>query len=112
MNLESLTARYPSERQAIARLIALLSQGEHKEYTLNRLIDLVRPKSTEELAAALGDLVRSGDIKLVIRVVSPSTRGGIADFASLADVPDVVHDWRSDRDVEVTPDDLRVVYVT
>jgi hypothetical protein len=112
MNLESLTAKYPSERPAMTRLAQLISTGEHKEYTLNRLCDLVEPKSIENLAGALGELVRSGEIKLVIRVISPSTQGGIAEFSSIDDVPAVVHDWRSDKDVEVRTDNLRVVYVT
>lgn len=112
MNLESLTAKYPSESQSLRKLADLLTIGEHAEYTLNRLSDLVEPNSQEALAGALGELVRSGEIKLVIRVVSPSTQGGIKDFKSLADVPEVVHDWRSDRQVEVTAENLRVLYVT
>ena len=112
MNLESLTAKYPSEREALRRLARLLTTSRHEEYTLNRLSDLIEPNSKEALAAALGELVRSGDIKLVFRVISPATRGGIAEFTSLDEVPPVVHDWRTDRDVEVTTDDLRAVYVT
>jgi hypothetical protein len=112
MNLESLTAKYPSERQAIAKLAELLSSGEHKEYTLNRLSDLVHPNSVESLAGALGELVRSGELKLIVRVISPSTQGGIADFRSLDEVPDVIRDWRTDREIEVNTDDLRVVYLT
>jgi len=112
MNLKSLIAKYPSEGPAIARLAELLRSGEHKEYTLNRLSDLVNPDSVEVFAGVLGELVRSGDIKLVIRVVSPATQGGIAEFTSLDEVPHVLHDWRTDRDLEVKTDDLRVVYVT
>jgi len=112
MNLESLTARYPSERQSLGKLAELLTTGGHAEYTLNRLSDLVEPNSKEALAGALGELVRSGEIKLVVRVISPRTRGGIGEFSSLDEVPDVVHDWRSDKDIEVTAEDLRVLYIT
>jgi hypothetical protein len=112
MNLEFLIAKYPSESKAIARLAQLITTGEHKEYTLNRLSDLTKPNSIETFAGVLGELVRTGAIKLVIRVISPSTQGGIAEFRSLDDVPDVVHDWRTDRDLEIKTDDLRVVYVT
>src|SRR5436190_17939418 len=112
MNLESLIAKYPSERKAINKLGHLMTTGEHREYTLNRLSDLAEPNSIETFAGVLGELVRAGKIKLVIRVISPSTQGGIAEFTSLDEVPDVVHDWRTDRDLEVKTDDLRVVYVT
>jgi len=112
MNLDSLIAKYPSERRAIARLAEVLSSGEHKEYTLNRLSDLVHPNNVESLAGALGELVRSGELKLIVRVISPSTHGGIRDFHSLDEVPEVVRDWRSDTDIEVKPQDLRVMYIT
>ena len=112
MNFDFLIAKYPSERRAIAKLAEILGTEEHREYTLNRLSDLVHPNSRESLAGALGELVRAGDVKLVIRVVSPSTHGGIADFASLDEVPDTIHDWRTDQDLEVSADDLRVLYVT
>jgi len=76
------------------------------------LSDLVHPNSVESLAGALGDLVRSGELKLVVRVISPSTLGGIADFRSLDEVPQIVRDWRSDTEMEVKPQDLRLVYIT
>jgi hypothetical protein len=112
MNLDSLIAKYPSERDAIARLAEVLSSDEHKEYTLNRLSDLVHPNSVESLAGALGELVRSGELKLIVRVISPSTLGGIKDFRSLEEVPHVVRDWRSDTEIEVKPQNLRLVYTT
>jgi hypothetical protein len=112
MNLETLIDKYPSERRAIIKLGEVLGSGEHEEFTLNRLTDLVHPTSIELLAGALGELVRSGKLRLVVRVISPSTHGGIADFDSLDEVPDVIHDWRTDREVEVKADDLRVLYLT
>ncbi len=35
----------------------------------------------------------------------------IRDFKSLDRVPKTIDDWRAGRTIEVTPDDLRVVYV-
>jgi hypothetical protein len=112
MNLDFLIAKYPSEREAIERLSEVLGSVEEKEYTLNRLTDLVHPNSVESLAGALGELVRSGELKFVVRVISPSTLGGIKDFQSLEDVPPVLRDWRSDTDIEVSPQNLRLVYKT
>ena len=48
----------------------------------------------------------------MIRVISPTTRGGIKDFDSLTDVPDRIHDWRADSEMEVEPDNLRILYMT
>ncbi len=112
MNLESLTAKYPSERQSLRKLAELLSSSENQEFTLNRLSDLVEPNSKEALAGALGELVRSGEIKFVIRVISPRAQGGIKDFESIEQVPAVVYDRYTDTQVEVTAENLRLLYRT
>lgn len=82
------------------------------EYTLNDLCDSLRPDSREALALALADFVHQGKIKRIIRVISPTKQGGIKDFDSLDEVPRSIHDWRTDVEIEVHPDDLRVVYKT
>lgn len=113
MSFEPIISKHPSEREAIVRLERLLHQpaSQRAEYTLNSLSEIVRPRNREELASVLGDLVRQGELKQVIRVVSPTTQGGIKDFESFDEVPRVIHDWRTDTEIEVRPDNLRVVYV-
>jgi hypothetical protein len=113
MNFGSITDKYPTEREALTRLEELLSHlsSSDREFTLTRLCELLRPQNREALASALGELVRQGVFKQVVRVVSPATQGGIKDFESLDAVPDSIHDWRSDREIEVTPELLRVVYL-
>ena len=113
MNLERIANKYPSEREAIARLEELFAKekGARAEYTLNSLCDAVQPKSREGLALALGELVQQGELKRVIRVVSPTSQGGIGDYSSLDEVPPCIHDWRTDLGIEVRPEDLRVIYV-
>jgi len=86
-------------------------QPRKAEYTLDRMCELVEPQSREELVLALGRLVQSGKIKRVIRVESRTTHGGIGDFENLKDVPPVLTDKRSGLTMEVTPDDLRLIYV-
>ena len=102
------------ERVAVAKLKRLLAEhsGDQSEYTLNDLYDLLCPESREGLAMVLADLVKEGKIKQVIRVISPTKQGGIKDFDSLNDVPRFIRDWRTDVEIEVHPDDLRVVYKT
>jgi hypothetical protein len=113
MNFGLIADKYPTEREALARLDELLAHlsPSDREFTLNRLCELLHPRSREALASVLGELVRQGVFKLVVRVVSPATQGGIKDYESLEAVPDSIHDWRSDREIEVTPELLRVVYV-
>ena len=113
MNFERIADRYPEEREAIARLRELLGAPatSSREYTLSWLCDLVHPTSPEGLAVILGELVRRGFLRQVVRVVSPTTQGGIGDYASLSEVPQFVHDWRSDTEFEVRPGDLRVLYI-
>ena len=114
MSFASIADKYPSERVAITRLQRLLSKrsGEHSEFTLDTLCDLLHPQSRDELAMALGELVRKGRIKKVVRVVSPTTQGGIKDYDSLDKIPRFIHDWRNDTEIEINPDLLRTVYIT
>ena len=112
MNFESIASKFPSEQEAIAKLREILSKAdrEEAEFTLNRLCDLVVPRDREEFAIILGELARGGLIKLVVRVVSPTTQGGVGDFSDLAQVPQVIHDWRTDTAVQVTSENLRIIY--
>jgi hypothetical protein len=105
----SLISRYPGERETIERLAGLLQGRGHIEVTLDNLVAQLRPRSVEVLAMILADLTRIGFFHRVVRVES-SASGGIDDFARLEDVPPRIHDWRTDEDIVVTPDRLRVVY--
>ena len=113
MNFGSIVDKYPTERDTIARLERLLSSSAPAdvEYTLNDLCELLRPRTREGMATVLGELVRGGVFRQVVRVLSPATKGGIGDFKSLEEVPRSLHDWRSDREVDITPEDLRVIYI-
>jgi hypothetical protein len=86
-------------------------RGKRAEFTLEDLYDELQPPSREDLILALGDFVRRGKLKRVIRVVSPKTQGGIGDYDSLDKVPQFAHDRLTDTQIEVTPDDLKVFYV-
>ncbi len=112
--MSSVLTLNKGERAVTAKLKRLLAEhsGDKSEFTLNDLYDLLHPDSREELAMVLADLVKQGKIKQVIRVISPTKQGGIKDFNSLDDVPQSIHDWRTDTEIEVHPDDLRVVYKT
>lgn len=113
MNFERIISKALPEPKAAAKLGRVLTSqpGQRKEFTLGRLCDLVQPASREGLALALGELVRYGRLKQVVRVESPRMRGGVKDFDSLDAVPQFIHDWRTDTEIEVSPDDLVILYV-
>lgn len=112
MSFETIASKHPSEREAIAKLREILYRPNRQEaeFTLNRLCDLVTPRDREEFAVILGELARGGLVKLVVRVISPSTQGGVQDYSTLDEVPEVVHDWRTDSLLHVGPENLRVIY--
>ena len=113
MNFERIADKFALGTESRLRLANILHEAadRDREYTLNQLAELVEPPNTTQLAALLGCLVREGELRKIIRVVSPTTQGGIGDFDSLEQVPNEVRDWRTDTMVEVKPDDLRVVYI-
>lgn len=97
----------------MGRLERLLLErsGSRAEFTLNRLCELVKPNNRIEFALALGELVRLGGMKVVFRVVSPTTQGGVGDFDSFDDVPPEIHDWRTDTHFQVEPENLRTIFL-
>ncbi len=113
MNFERIADKYPAEREALDRLERLLEQGSasRPEYTFGFLCDLLRPRSREGLALVLAELVHAGRLKRVVRVVSPTTQGGLGDFDGIEAVPAHLHDWRADLQIEVRPEDLRIIYI-
>lgn len=107
---DALIARFPAERRAIENLVELLSSKRFREVTFDHLVARLNPDSIENLAFILAELTASGILDRVIRVESPRDKGGIQDYSSLKDIPTRIHDWRTDEDVDVTPDTLRVIY--
>jgi hypothetical protein len=118
VSFENLTSRLPREREALLRLKSLIesavSQSEKRraplEYTFEHLFEETGFIKPEDLALALAELVSQGAIEKKIRVVSPTRGGGIGDFESILEVPQTIHDWRADREVSVSPDELTVIY--
>src|SRR5437870_5056744 len=105
VNLDSTISRFPEERQSLKRLEALLNSVKaESEYTFEHLYQKIRPSSPEVLALVLSDLAARGVLQKIVRVESPVGKGGIADFSSITEVPDEIHDWRSDRSLRILPE--------
>jgi hypothetical protein len=111
INSETLINNFPQDRDTVQRLLAIFedNQGRLKEFTLKRLFDRTTPRSELALAQILNHLVNTGAIKRIVRVESPNL-GGLQDFSSLMEVPEVIHDWRRDVDMCVTPEDINILY--
>ena len=113
--LDTLIAKYPSEEDAIERLREFISEQysaedfQKKVFTLDRLLSLVRPQSTWDFAYVLSDLATKGILHQLVRLHS-SSGPGLRDFERIEDVPATIHDMTIDQEVEVSPENLKVVY--
>lgn len=87
-----------------------IQEGREPTYTIEHLYQKIRPSSLETFTLILSELAHRGLIEKIIRLESPTTGGGIADYSTLLDVPDEIYDPRSDRQIEVRPENLRVLF--
>jgi hypothetical protein len=111
INLGEVTSKFHQGLGVRRRLQKLASSWRPGEvYTFEHLYQKVSPSSPAVFSLMLSELVQRGFLEKLVRVESPSNQGGIKDFASVSDVPDRIYDWRSDREIEVQPDNLRVLF--
>ena len=98
-----LVARYLDTASAEKRL--------HKLRLDPRLIQQIAKINKSSELAVLISLLTSGHILRRVIVVESPAGGGVAEFASFEEVPDSLHDHFRDVQMEITPSDLRTVYV-
>jgi len=75
------------------------------------LIQQISKVSTSSELAVLIALLTSEHILRRVVVVESPAGGGVAEYDSVDDVPDRLHDHLRDVQMDVTPGDLRTVYV-
>jgi hypothetical protein len=92
------------------RKVFLSSRQQTPEFTFNHLLQEVGSVEPDQLALVLAQLTLSKVLEKIIRVESPESHGGIGDFHSLTEIPNEIHDWRSDRMIEVGPENLTVIF--
>src|SRR5687767_11834159 len=73
LNLDRLTAEFPSDADAVRRLAEFLarvaaSENPHGELTAGRLYDVTHPSSQRALALILKRLIQQGILEELIRV--------------------------------------------
>lgn len=112
MNMSFLTsfisrASLKDTRRRLERLFRDAASTD--EYSLADLLSRLEQSRPDEVLPVLAELIGTGSIDQLYRVNSPS-RGGIHDFASLAEVPDRIYDWRQDREIDVEPRMIRVLF--
>lgn len=73
----------------------------YREVTLNRIKDLVRAPSEAELIRALAKRVSEGKLRVVYRVVSPSTKASLATFKSPLEVPETMLDESTGEEIDI-----------
>lgn len=112
--LERFQTRHPREREAIARLEALLSSSaeapEPYRFTLDQLADEVHAKSRDELALILGELSAAGVVDYWLQVRSPITKQPIAGYRSMREIPRVLKDKTTDSEFIVDFDNVLGIY--
>jgi hypothetical protein len=64
-----------------------------------------------QLSLILTELADGGVLHRIVRVESPETGGGIADYHSLLEIPETIRDYRTGKTLEVTPDNIRTIFV-
>lgn len=109
----ALIEEFPEEAESLRRLAVLFGSEDQaprtKELTVQRVFDVARPSSQRVLLKMLHRLVQQGALEKIIRVESDAL-GGIGDFPSVSDVPHVMFDPRIGHEIEVRPDQLRLMY--
>ena len=111
--LETIISQTPIDSRSGHRLADLVERAQNegrREYTFDFLIYRVRPKSPAALALAMRALSERGIVQRVVRVESPTEQGGIEDFTSVGEIPREILDWRSDQYIDVSPENVRVIY--
>jgi hypothetical protein len=114
--LENLISRFPSEKDALERLNALMLSDtssireQQKIYPIARLLDKVGPNSQYSFVEIVSYLVEEGMMKRILRVESPKTRTGLGDYESIEDIPKNIHDETTDENIDVSPQDIKLYY--
>ncbi len=113
---EPLIAKYPSEADALLHVAEYFAQLESKgkrssalRLTPERLQNIAQVNNKARLAHLIFVLLSEHIFRRYVVINSPSG-GGIAEFNSIDEVPEVIHDPFRDIEMQVTTGDLRTLY--
>lgn len=112
----NIISRTPSSAQALDLVAKYLDAAAeqkrlHKLRLDPKLIQQIsKVNSSTELAVLISLLTSEHILRRIVVVESPAG-GGVAEFASVDEVPESLHDHFRDTWMDVTPSNLRTVYV-
>lgn len=112
----NIIKRVPSSAKALDLVAKYLDSAAEQKRLHNLRLDpsliqqISKVNTSSELAVLISLLTSEHILRRVVVVVSPAG-GGVAQFSSLDEVPDTLHDHLRDQLMVVTPSDLRTVYV-
>lgn len=99
----------------ISRLNTLIDRMKKSpsviEYPFDRLGDLVGAPSKIELARELTERVTRSQIRVIYRIISPTTGTGLFEFDSILEIPPTAYDSTADVKFLVDPTrDVEIIY--
>lgn len=114
---DKIINKHPEQAAALSRVADYFVKAEHQsrkieklKLDIQRLMDIADVKSPASLAGIVSLLLTEHVLKRVVVVESP-IGGGIAEYASFAEVPERIHDTRQDLEIKVRPENLRTYYL-
>lgn len=79
-------------------------------YPLQFILSTLGLEASPEAFSVIYQLEETGCLKRIYRIES-SSLGGLKDFDSIVDIPSEIEDFRTGKILEVTPQNIRVLYV-
>lgn len=113
---KSITERSPSSAHALALLGEYFDRAVESNRLSKLRLDPIRIQqigqvaTSAELASLISILLSEHVLKRIVVVQSP-LGGAVAEYSSIDEVPEYIHDHLSDTELRITPDNLRMVYV-
>jgi hypothetical protein len=84
-------------------------RGPTRYFTLSMILEKLSLSPSSDSFSTIKYLENTGKIKKILRVESPSL-GGIGDFESIEDIPNIIEDFRTGLELEVEPENIKVLY--
>lgn len=112
MSLSTLINKYPDKADTFKRINQLWVGSttiSENVYTLSKLLDMLCLNSSLDSVMTIKTLEKEGVVLKVLRVESPAL-GGLEDFSSLVDIPNVIEDFRTGLEFIVKPENILILY--
>lgn len=109
---ESLILDFPEISKSIEEIESQANNVESQltpAYTVDRFFERFSLPSSQASAKLLRRLQEIGVLNKVLQIESRAG-GGIEEYSSLLDIPEVLYDFRTDQDFVVEPSDIKVMY--